>query len=337
MKPREYSEEFEIENANFGRPHIILLGAGASYAAFPNGDRNGNKLPLLRDFVDIIGLEKEMKEAEISPSFSDFEAIYSKIHFNPDLIKVRESIDKKVSNYFSNLELPDKPTLYDHLVLSLRPKDVIATFNWDPFLWNALHRNHRLTNGPCALFLHGSVAISRCSNCEIVVSRSSVNCHKCGGQLEDIPILFPVTKKDYVSDPAIAGYWRTLKRAMKEAWAFTVFGYSAPKTDVEAIELLKEGWGSANNRELEEIEIIDIVDEDTLLKSWDEFIHSHHYTVFDNFYKSFVGEHPRRSCEAYWNQNMECMYIEAFPMPHGVAFSELYDWIRPRIDAEKKR
>ena len=224
MKPREYSEEFEIENANSGRPHIILLGAGASYAAFPNGDRNGNKLPLLRDFVDIIGLDKEMKEAEISLPYNDFEAIYSNIYSDPNLIKVRESIDKKVVDYFSNLELPDEPTLYDHLVLSLRPKDVIATFNWDPFLWNALHRNHRLTNGPCTLFLHGSVAISRCSNCEIVVSRSSINCHKCGDQLEDIPILFPVTKKDYVSDPAIAGHWRTLKRAMKVAWAFTIFG-----------------------------------------------------------------------------------------------------------------
>jgi cyclic nucleotide-binding protein len=29
---------------------------------------------------------------------------------------------------------PELLTLYDHLVLSLRPKDVIATFNWDPFL-----------------------------------------------------------------------------------------------------------------------------------------------------------------------------------------------------------
>jgi len=106
MKPREYSEEFEIENANFGRPHIILLGAGASYAAFPNGDRNGNTLPLLRDFVDVIGLDKEMKEAEISPPYSDFETIYSNIHSNPDLIKVRESIDKKVTDYFSSLGIP---------------------------------------------------------------------------------------------------------------------------------------------------------------------------------------------------------------------------------------
>lgn len=337
MMPQEYSEEFEIENANFGRPHIILLGAGASYAAFPNGDRNGKKLPLLRDFVDVIGLEKEMKEAGASPPYDDFESIYSAIHSNPDLIQARESIEKKVTNYFSSLELPDEPTMYDYLVLSLRPKDVIATFNWDPFLWNALHRNHKYTEGPCALFLHGSVAISRCPVCEIVVSRSAIRCHKCGGGLEDIPILFPVDKKDYVTDPAIAGHWRTLKRAMNVAWAFTVFGYSAPKTDVEAIDLLKEGWGSANNRELEQIEIIDIVDEDTLIKSWEEFIHTHHYSIFNNIHKSFIGEHPRRSCEAYWNQNMECMFIEPFPMPQNVSFDELYEWARPRINAEKKR
>ena len=337
MKPREYTEEFEVENANFGRPHIVLLGAGAIYAAFPNGDRNGRKLPLLRDFVAVIGLENEMEKANMEPPFDDFEAIYSEIQSNKDLLAVKESIDSKVVDYFSSMELPDEPTLYDHLVLSLRPKDVVATFNWDPFLWNALHRNHKFTNGPCALFLHGSVAISRCPNCEIVVSRSSACCHKCGGLHEEIPILFPVTRKDYVSDPAIAGHWRTLKRAMKEAWAFTVFGYSAPKTDVEAIQLLKEGWGNASDRNLEQIEIIDILDEDTLLNSWNEFIHSHHYTVFDNFYSCFIGEHPRRSCEAYWNQNMECMFIEPFPMPKGVSFDQLYEWVQPRVDAEKKR
>jgi len=337
MKLREYSEEFEINNANFGRPHVVLLGAGASYAAFPNGDKNGRKLPLLKDFVDVIDLRQEMSDSGILPPYNDFEAIYSKIFTDLNLVKVRESIDKKVVSYFSSLELPDEPTLYDHLVLSLRPKDFIATFNWDPFLWNALHRNHQFTNGPCALFLHGSVAIARCDKCEIVVSRSSAICNRCGNQTEDVPILFPVTQKDYVSDPAIAGHWRTLKRALKQAWAFTIFGYSAPKTDVEAIELLKEGWGSATNRELEQIEIIDIQEEDNLRESWDEFIHSHHYTVIDNFYKSFIGEHPRRSCEAYWNQNMECMFIDPFPIPQGISFSQLYNWIKPRVEAEKNR
>lgn len=64
---------------------------------------------------------------------------------------------------------------------------------------------------------------------------------------------------------------------------FTIFGYSAPKTDISAIELLKEAWGTAEKRNLEEIEIIDIRSEEDLRQTWDEFIHSHHYTTHSNF------------------------------------------------------
>lgn len=37
-----------------GRPHLVLLGAGASLAAFPNGDKNGLKLPLMNNFVETV-------------------------------------------------------------------------------------------------------------------------------------------------------------------------------------------------------------------------------------------------------------------------------------------
>ncbi len=336
MKPAEYTEDFEVVNANFGKPHIFLLGAGASYAAFPNGDKNGKQLPLLKDLVEVIGLQDLVTIAGIEPPYDDFESIYSQIALNAQQEKIRNEIDLKVFSYFESLELPDEPTLYDYLVLSLRPKDVIATFNWDPFLWNACHRNRHISKNPCVLFLHGSVAIARCEQCQIVVSRSSMRCSTCGGELHDIPILFPVTKKNYNSDPAIAGHWRTLKRAMKEAYAFTIFGYSAPKTDVEAIDLLQEGWGENTSRELEQIEIIDKQDEDALRESWASFIHTHHYDVLRTFYESFAGEHPRRSCEAMWSQFMECMFIVPFQMPQTSSFDELYKWLEPRIVAEKR-
>lgn len=336
MTPADYTEEYEIKNASLGRPHVVLLGAGASYAAFPKGDKNGRKLPLLKDFVEVIGLEDLVSSAGIKPPYDDFEAIYSQIALNTGKADIRERIDEKVFLYFESLELPDEPTLYDHLVLSLRPKDVIATFNWDPFLWNACHRNRHISENPCVLFLHGSVAIARCDKCQIVVSRSSMRCSGCGGSLFDIPILFPVTQKDYNSDPAIAGHWRTLKRALKQAYAFTIFGYSAPKTDVEAIDLLQEGWGANNNRDLEQIEIIDIQDKDALRESWKSFIHTHHYKVLTSFYSSFAGEHPRRSCEAMWSQFMDCMFIEPYPMPQNTGFTELYNWLDPRVEAEKE-
>lgn len=335
MEPANYTEEYEISTANVGRPHVVLLGAGASYAAFPDGDKNGRKLPLLRDFVEVIGLEDLMSEAGISPPFDDFEAIYSAIAEDAGRTEVRSKIDSAVSSYFESLELPDEPTLYDHLVLSLRPKDVIATFNWDPFLWQACQRNHSFGGAPCLLFLHGSVSIGRCDQCQKVSARGAP-CPTCGTQLEEVPILFPVTQKNYNSDAAIAGHWRTLKRALKAAYAFTIFGYSAPKTDVEAVDLMKEGWGTSDDRNMEEIEIIDIRDEEALRSSWDEFIHTHHYTVKTSFYDSYIARHPRRSCEALWAQLMECMFISPFPVPRESQFDELYDWLQPRIDAENK-
>jgi len=35
--------------------HTFILGAGASRAAFPNGDKFGRALPLMCDFVDVLG------------------------------------------------------------------------------------------------------------------------------------------------------------------------------------------------------------------------------------------------------------------------------------------
>ena len=37
----EVSIEQEINQIEVGKPHLVILGAGASYAAFPNGDKNG--------------------------------------------------------------------------------------------------------------------------------------------------------------------------------------------------------------------------------------------------------------------------------------------------------
>lgn len=334
MGPLDYTEEYEVSNASFGRPHVVLLGAGASYAAFPDGDRYGRKLPLLRDFVDVIGLHELMKVAGAFPPYDDFEAIYSQIALDPALVDVKSRIDHLVYAYFERLELPDEPTLYDHLVLSLRKKDVIATFNWDPFLWNTVQRNLKFAAPPICLFLHGSVAIGRCDHCKLVLSRSQKLC-KCGRQIEDIPILFPVTEKDYNSDPAIAAHWKTMQQALKQCWAFTVFGYSAPKTDVEAVDLLKAGWGTPDERHLEQVEIIDIRDEESLRRSWDEFIHTHHYDVRGRFFESWIAEHPRRSCEAIWSQNMDCMFIQPFRAPQSTSFRELYEWFKPRVEVER--
>lgn len=65
----------------------------------------------------------------------------------------------------SDFELPDEPTIYDFLVMSLTNKDLIATFNWDPFLVQAIGRIQKYTdNIPQVAFLHGNVAVGYCSD-----------------------------------------------------------------------------------------------------------------------------------------------------------------------------
>jgi len=43
--------------ASSSRPHIIILGAGASLQAFPDGDASGRRLPLMDNIIEILGLE----------------------------------------------------------------------------------------------------------------------------------------------------------------------------------------------------------------------------------------------------------------------------------------
>jgi len=48
----EKSAAEEIADVSMGRPHVVLLGAGASRAAFPRGERNGKRLPVMADFFE---------------------------------------------------------------------------------------------------------------------------------------------------------------------------------------------------------------------------------------------------------------------------------------------
>lgn len=323
----------EIRDTKMGRPHVVILGAGASAAAFPQGDRNGRKLPVLNDLMEALGIDKLLTAHSIEFAGKNFEEVYSDLVVYGQYPAVVGEIETRVRDYFNDLKLPDAPTIYDHLVLSLRPKDLIATFNWDPFLYTACWRNHRKAPLPITVYLHGNVAIGYCE-ADWTKGRNGANCSKCGKPYTSSKLLFPVKQKDYNSDPFTRSEWNALKDRLRDAYMVTVFGYSAPKTDVEAVALLKEGWGQSHNRELEQIELIDVKNEDTLLATWQDFIHTHHYQTTDNFYDSWIAKHPRRTCEAMWNQLMECQFLDDNPIPHDHDFDELLQWYKPLIDAE---
>ncbi len=128
-------------------PHVVLLGAGASRAAFPNGDRLFQPIPLMNDLVEILKIRPILEQAGRFES-DNFELIYARLVDDPQHDEIRKQVDRRIENYFLSLELPEKATLYDRIVLSLKQGDAIFTFNWDPFLFDAYTRNFCL--GCCA-------------------------------------------------------------------------------------------------------------------------------------------------------------------------------------------
>jgi len=321
----EVSKEQEIQQIEMGKPHVVILGAGASYAAFPNGDINGKKLPLMNNLVETLGIEKLIKKAGLKTTSTNFEDIYSEIHENPNLSSLRKELEKEVYSYFQSMALPDTPTIYDHLLLSLRGKDIVATFNWDPFLLLAYQRNAQHFKLPRLLFLHGNVGVGYCDQ-DKVAGINGNRCSKCGRILEPTKLLYPISEKNYHMDGFVSLQWKELSQHLQSAFMITIFGYGAPQSDVSAIDLMKSAWGDVNQREMEQTEIIDIRNEDDLSKTWEPFIHTHHYETHSSFYDSWISNHPRRTGEAYINQYWNARFIDNNPIPKELAFPELWAW-----------
>lgn len=129
-------------------PHVVVLGAGATKACLDEfgGDAGGRASPLMDEIPDVVpgvaDLLKEAKEAGAEIS-ANFETTYAGIRSSGPLDDLADRLEAAVREYFSGLRIPDSATIYDHLCLALRPKDLIASFNWDPLLGHRWARGLR--------------------------------------------------------------------------------------------------------------------------------------------------------------------------------------------------
>ena len=279
------------------RAHTVILGAGATIAAIPNGDKYGNKSSVMNGMIEKLNLSDILSGIELKTKSDNLEDIYSELYSRPECKEIVNLLEKRLYNYFASLVLPDNPTVYDFLVLSLTEKDVIATFNWDPLLLQAYVRCHRLTdNLPHIFCLHGNVAVGYCMDHK-EFGTIDAECPVCGKLLPPTKLLYPVSKKDYTEDEYIKGCWDAVDYIIENSYMLTIFGYSAPSSDNEAVGLLKKAWGSLDKRQLEEVSVIDIIKEEEVLEKWKQFIYTHHYRYSNNFFRSYLGMFPRRSCE----------------------------------------
>lgn len=315
-------------------PHVVVLGAGASRAVFPNGDKNGIKLPLMDDFIETVDLGELLATKNINYKGRNFEEIYDEIsHSFPDTDFIKE-LKVRVWDYFDKMELLDELTVYDKLILCLRKKDLIASFNWDPFLALTYIRNLDVQELPQMVFLHGNVAVGVCLKC-IVKGYVGTKCEKCGEYLKPTELLYPIKDKNYKDNKFIAEEWRILESYLESAYFFTIFGYSAPETDAAAIEIMKEIWEKNKIREIAEISIIDIKSREELSEKWKDFIVGSHYGVISDFNNSYMTSYPRRSCQALFMATMQNQPLPTNKLPNLDKLDDLKEWISPLIEEER--
>lgn len=313
-------------------PHVVILGAGASKACCPTGDLHGKTLPTMADIVDTVDLRESLEQKGYAIE-DNFENIYSKIHSSGDQGTLTE-FDNKIREYFGALRLPSTPTLYDYLILSLRPKDAIITFNWDPLLPQAFQRWRHLGKClPAIHFLHGNVDIG-------IDTERKISCFLTDKSPPDYKIvptklLYPIEKKDYNTDPFIADQWGAASFFLSSAYYVTIYGYSAPDSDVEAKALLLKAWQENSTRTLAQFDILDIREPETVEKAWHEFITGNHGGASTDFSYNMLKRHPRRTCEALAFATLQQQPWQEDPFPDAKTLDELERWIAPIIAEEQ--
>ena len=316
-----------------GIPNVVLLGAGASRATCPKGDKNGKKLPLMSDFVDCLNLRPKLEEWGIDPN-QNFEDIFNNLFEKTESEKTDE-LEKTIYDYFSSLELPCEPTLYDHLILALTETDFIASFNWDPLLLQAYRRNSDVGLGlPRLAFLHGNVMAGVCKE-HNQINYIKKTCAQCNKKLEPINLLYPIKKKNYIQDKILSNQWQHFEQYLAVAFQFTIFGYSAPKTDAEAVSIMKKAWKEENkNPLLIDTTIITPNTKQATRKYWEPFSHSHYLSVIDDFYKSNIAKYPRKGLEQSSTNNIDAEFMDKNPIPRDSNFRELWEWCQQFTETE---
>lgn len=324
-----------IESPRNLHPHVVLLGAGASRASFPDGDAAGKPLPLMDDLVEKLELQSLVEGAGLEIGAErNFEVIYAQLISDPRNDHIAREVERRVRDYFSNLSLPECATIYDRILISLRSTDAVFTFNWDPFLFDAYQRNRGVVPPPEIFFLHGNVRIGACRNHDKWGAKDGL-CPNCGRMFAVVPLLYPIRQKNYSENPYIRRNWDAAKILFQDSFTLTIFGYGAPASDADAYDLLKLAWLNGGSRSFEHIEIIDVDDRSKLADRWSPFTPTYHYHVVTTFEQSRIARWPRRSTESLFYPMSRGTPCEHFPLPKTDRLSQLQAYAASIAQHEK--
>ena len=294
-----------IENKRLMNPHVVIVGAGASIAACKI-DKNGKEVPLLRNIHKILKLTSELEKYNFSDKqMSDFEKLYSDIYGKSEYQELQKKLESKVCDYFCKLQIPDEPILYDYLILSLTEKDAIISFNWDPFLMQAYRRNISVGNLPNLIFPHGNSGVGVCYDCKIEGYANCI-CPNCYQNFKQMPLLYPTGKKDYNKNDIIKNEWAKAKDFLSRAAGITVFGYGAPVSDIEAVELMKNAKSESLMKDISPFTIINLAKNETEQRErWKEFYDTKMMLYCNIFEECLLWKYPRVSLETLFDATIK--------------------------------
>ena len=78
------NEDVDIVELMRKRPHLFILGAGATKATIPNGDKYDRQSPVMENFLREIGIESLLNGVKLKTKSHNIEAIYSELVTKPE-------------------------------------------------------------------------------------------------------------------------------------------------------------------------------------------------------------------------------------------------------------
>lgn len=320
-------------------PQLVILGAGASFAAIPHGDKNGKKLSCMDGFIKNMGLSHIMEGVELHTTSENLEEIYTELCNRADMTDVRYCLEEGIVSKMKEYILPEEPTVYDYLIASLKGGDVIVSFNWDNLLIQAYNRILNITpmrderRLPYLVFVHGNVGMGYCRDCGMPSAIQHRTCSRCGGLIKESKLLYPIKNKGYANDVNINRSWNAFLSEIPTAGMITLFGYACPESDVEARKAMILAYKSRPH-DLESIDIIDIKPEGEVYDNWSDILkyNNYHVNIVKDFSESQLAKYPRRSVEGYVNTNLRGGWNEStIQLTCKESFKELEEKLQPLI------
>lgn len=121
-----------------------------------------------------------------------------------------------------------------------------------------------------------------------------------------MPLLFPIGEKDYSSYSVIQNQWHRALYYLSRAAGITIYGYSAPASDLNAVELLKSAFKQSNTQDIAPFTIINLKKNESVQKSkWKDFFDARMVFFCESFEETILWSHPRVSLEAMFDSILQ--------------------------------